>query len=347
MSKITSAARKLNKLAKKQMALRDSKPKCVHRALLLRSLIIMKNIKPDTEKFFAPMMKLLMTYCKRPDVKGDYENGMGRHYYCATSVSGKKLPQYNSYFLSGMGKPYKSARAMFEEDYTMALTMYRAGYMAKCAEFLGRAVHMLSDMCCIPHTASMTYFSSGRRFHKAYELLAEAIYPDYIDEQDSPNLPNRLFADRQSFADDLNNIAAETAAGIADIAADPIKAVTDQLYRTERIIAIFLFRFIDDLTMPERKAHFITNGSGCRILRGTAPLTVKITKKGIQLHGVNPSPDSAINVTNTYFYAAHRHDGLYTLSPAKDDKGLVLDVGDGKIEWRKFDPERKEQLFKI
>jgi hypothetical protein len=224
--------------------------------------------------------------------------------------------------------------------------MQRAGYMDMCGKFLGRAVHMLSDMCCLPHTASMTYYSFGRGFHNAYEDLAEAIYPELVPEQLPDKLPE-IFKSRESFADDLNKIVLETAGGLTAVQTAPLDAVKEHLLRTERIVAALLLRFYEDLTTPERKAHFITSGSGCKLLKGTAPLTIKVTGKGISLHGVNPSPDSKVNVTNMVFYAAHRHNGLFTLSPAKDNDGRVLEVSHGKLVLRKFDPLHSEQLFRL
>lgn len=344
MNIITSSTRSLNKLTKKYLF--GNKPKCVHRTLLLRTLIMLREMYPETEKFFAPVVKTFMSYSKRPDKKGDYENGMGRHYYCATSVSGRELSPINSYFRNGSGKFQKSARVMFEEDYTMALVMQRAGYMDKCAEFLGRAVHMLSDMCCIPHTSSMTYFSSGRNFHKSYENVAELIYPALVPEQHFPELPD-LFKSRSSFADDINRIAVETAKGIRAVRESPLDAIKQQLLRTERILAVFLLRFLEDTLAYEHEAHYITNNSGCRLLKGTSKLAVKITENGIEFHGVNPSPESDINITDTLFYIAHRHNGLFTLSPVQDNKGLVLEVADKKFVWRKFDPVHSEQLFRL
>lgn len=344
MSIVTSSTHRLNKLTKKYLS--DKEPVCVHRTLLRRTLIMLGEMYPETEKFFAPVFKTLMSYSKRPDKKGDYENGMGRHYYCAAKVSGRELSPVNSYFRNGLGKFPKSARTMFEEDYTMALIMHRAGYIEKSAEFLGRAVHMLSDMCCIPHTASMTYFSSGRSFHKSYENAAELIYPELVPQQHFPQIP-RLFLSRSSFADDLNKIAIETAKGIKIIRESPLDAIKQQLLRTERILAAFLLRFLADTAVNERKAHYIMNNSGCRLLKGTAKLAVKVTENGIEFHGVNPSPESDINVTNTVFYIAHRYNGLFTLSPVKDNKGLVLEVSNRKFVWRKFDPVHGEQLFKL
>lgn len=346
MSVVRTTAKELHKLADRYLSERTEEPKCVHRTLLLRSLIILKNLHPETEDFFAPLMKTLMPYAKRPDRKGDYENGAGRHYYCALSLGGKEMKTVNSYYRNGRKKYTKSARTMLEEDYTMALTMHHAGYSEKCGKFLGRAVHMISDMCCLPHTASMTYYSLGRGFHKGYERLAKAIYPELVPEQIPDELPD-LFASRDSFADDLNKIAIETAGGLIAVENDPVEAIKSHLLRTERIICAFLMRFYDDLTAKEREAHYIMNGSGCRLLKGTDVMTIKITDEGIVFHGVNPSPESKINVTNTVFYAAHRHDGLFTLSPAKDNEGRVLEVVDGKLVLKKFNPLHGEQLFRL
>ncbi len=334
---------KLNNLIKKY---NGRKSRCVHTTLLLRTLNILKNLNPDTELFFAPFTKTLAVYAKRPDKKGDYENGIGRHYYCAVNIFGKELYPVNTYLRNGLKKFYKSARVMLEEDYTMALTMYHAGYLNQSMEFLGRAIHMLSDICCLPHSSSMTYFSTRRNFHKLYEQLAELIYPDLVPEQKNPQIPH-IFTSRNSFADDINKISLETARYFSDIKKSPFEALQKQLLRTECILAAFLMRFIRDITTPEREAHYITKNSGCRLLRGTDKLSVKITKRGIRFHGVNPSPESDINVTGTVFYAAHRHDGLFTLSPEKSKEGLVLEVSDGKFVWKKFDPVHGEQLFKL
>ncbi len=343
---LNSMARKMNSLAKEILKENNSEPSCVHKNLTLRTLVMLKYIRPDSEEIFAPLAKTLITFSKRPDKQGDYEKGPGRHYYCAVTPGMKKLNTVNGYLRNGKGKCYKSARAMFEEDYTMALTMYIAGYHQKSAEFLGRAIHMISDMCCIPHVASMTYFSSASSFHKAYEILAEAIYPERVPRQSKPELPD-YFSNGASFTEAINRLVFDTARGIKDISDDPVKAISAHLQRTERVIATLLIRFMNDLTAHEQEAHYITNNSGCRIMRGTAPLTIKITEKGITLHGVNPSPESKINVNERTFYAAHRHDGLYTLSPVKDKEGRVLEVSAGKLVWHKFDPVRGEQLFKL
>lgn len=343
---VFSTARRLLSAAETINSQRSGDIQCVHRNLTLRGLTILRSLHPEAAQIFEPQLKILVAYSKRPDNIGDYENGMGRHYYCAGSVSGREKRPVNSYYRSGIGNLCKSARVMFEEDHTMAVTMYRAGFHDRAAAFLGRAVHMLSDMCCLPHAASMTYYSSGAPFHKGYEKLAEALYPEFVPLTIPSALPE-LFGSRSSFADDINQIALETSKGMADVKIDPKQAVISHLMRTERIVAAYLLRFYEDINSSDRIAHYIANNSGCRLLRGTAPLTVRITERGVTFHGVNPSPESDINVTSRTFYAAHRHDGLFTLSPVKDNKGRVLEVSGGKLIWRKFDPIHGEQLFRL
>ncbi len=344
--RIKTISHKMNLLAKKILEEKNKEPSCVHKNLTLRTLIMLKYIRPDSEEIFAPIAKILVAFSKRPDKPGDYEKGTGRHYYCAVNPAMKKLNTINGYYRNGKGKCYKSARAMFEEDYTMALTMYVAGYYKKSAEFLGRAIHMISDMCCIPHVSGMTYFSSAKDFHKSYENLAEAIYPELVPRQTTVTLPDYFDKDN-NFTESINKLALDTARGIKEMNDDPVKAISAHLQRTERVIAALLIKFMEDINAHEYEAHYITNNSGCRIMRGTTPLTIKVTEKGITFHGVNPSPESRINVNERTFYAAHRHDGLYTLSPAKDKEGRVLEVSAGKLIWHKFDPVHGEQLFKL
>lgn len=343
---LNSTARKMTSIARDILDKRGAEPSCVHKNLTLRVLVMLKKIRPDSEDIFAPIAKTLVNYSKRPDKQGDYEKGAGRHYYCVAAPNLKKNKSVNGYFRNGKGKCYKSARTMFEEDYTMALTMHIAGYYRKSGEFLGRAIHMISDMCCIPHVTGMTYFSSAKTFHKAYEILAEAVYPDLVPVQTTFTLPD-YFNARNSFKEGINRLARDTARGIRALDNDPVKAITAHLHRTECVIAALLLRFMKDVSSLEKDAHYITNNSGCRIMRGTTPLTIKITEKGITFHGVNPSPESRINVNERTFYAAHRHDGLFTLSPVRDSEGRVLEVSSRRLILRKYDPVRGEQLFKL
>ena len=319
----------------------------VHQTLLLRALIILKDICPETEQLFSPMMKTMMQYVKKPDKKGDYQNGMGMHYYCPVNSSGYRLGSVEGYYRNGLGSVSRSARTMFEESYTMALTFGYAGFGEQSAKQLARAVHMISDMCCLPHVTGLTYFSSKKNIHVAYEELAELMYPDFIEHQFCRKLP-ALFSSRSGFEKSVNKIVDKTAKEKNEFLKDPVAEIRKRLLETEICVASLLMRFYEDLNMDGYDAHYIVTGDECRLSSEGEYVSAKITKDGVFFHGVNPFPQSALNMTRTAFYVAHRHDGLYTISPAEDKSGRVAEVsGEKRVILRPFSPVRKEQLFKL
>ena len=339
--------RTLKELTAKYISERKEEPKDAHKTLLLRALMLLKQSEPDTEIMFTPMAKIMVPYAKRPDKKGDRENGLGKHYYCAVNGSGKALRSVEGYYRNGKGKLAKSARTMLEEDYTMALTMYLAGFQDEAAKFLGRAVHMVSDPCCVPHGSKMTYYSPYRMLHKAYEGLSDVIYPEFVPEQEVEEL-ERVFDDRSSFQKPMNDIAVGTAPELEKLREDPFQEITGRLLYTERKIAALLLRFFQDAAAPDdHGAIYVRNKAKVKLLENSAPLSVKIFEKGIILHGVNPCPQSRINVTRMELFAAHRHDGLFTLAPARESKGMVIEPVKGILKLCPFDPRRETQLFEI
>ena len=296
---------------------------------------------------FTPLARTMVPYAKRPDKKGDREQGLGKHYYCAVNASGKELKSAEGYYRNGLGRSAKSARSMLEEDYTMALTLYLAGFSEESAKLLGRAVHMVSDACCVPHASKMTYFSTKRKVHKAYEGLSDVIYPEFVPEQELEEV-EPVFADRSSFRAPMNDIAAGTAKELDLLREDPYEEITQRLLFTERKVAALLLRFFEDASAPdEHGAHYVREKAKIALLEKTAPLSCKITERGILLHGVNPCPQSRLNVTGMELYAAHRRDGLYTLAPARERKGMVIEPVKGVLKLRPFDPRRQSQLFEI
>ena len=323
---------------------RTTKIRSVHQTILARALMILKNINPETENFFAPMLKIMMQTVIKPDNKGDYQKGMGMHYYCASDSSGKKYALKGGYHANGTGDFSRSARTMFEESFSMALAFGYAGFENQCADNLGRAVHMISDICCLPHATKMTYYSSKRKIHKAYENFAEAYYPEFLPEQNLSSLPD-IFSSRSGFEKPVNKISEKISKEIADFLSDPIKEICDRLYHTEIVVASLLMRFYEDIHSDGRNANFIMTGLECNI--NNNPLSLKVTKKGIEFHGVNPFPSSNLNMVKTNFNAAHRRDGMYTFSVAGDKSGKVIEISGGKISLNKFSPVNKNQLFKV
>ena len=320
----------------------------VHKVLLMRAYDLIQPFYPYTEAVLGTHFETMLHYCWCPDSKGDYEKGLGRHYYCAVNSSGKRLKPVLSYYRNGMGRFSKSARTMFEEDYTMALTMYNAGFYQQSAAFLGRAVHMLSDMCCLPHSSKWTYFSSKRSLHKIYEKLAAAVYPDFVPRQSISEETLKIFASHRSFGPALNKIVEKEVKEVTQLKNDPLAEIKHRLLATERAVAALLYRFCNDISLPPEAAHYLEQDMSCRPFKDLPPLTVKITPKAICF----TSGAEAVrirtekNKTCKLFRAAHRSDGLYTLSPVYDEqKGRVISkIKTGLYD---FDPRMSELFFRF
>ncbi|MBR2283255.1 MAG: hypothetical protein IJ874_02395 [Ruminococcus sp.] len=349
MTGYSKTVKKMNQLTAELSMKSMDEQRSVHRELLIRSLRRLREDIPGTEQFFAPMVKDMLHSVRRPDKKGDRENGRGLHYYCAVRPSGKQIRQISGYFLSGTGD-FRSARTMLEEDYTTALSLHHAGYIVESADYLGRAVHMLSDICCPPHAAGMTYFSVYSGFHRAYERLAAAIYPEFMPDSqqtDDSFFSRSYFTGAAGFAGDLNRIARSTAAELEAVKIDPAEEVASRLVYTEKVTAQLLRRFFEDSTADPETACYPAGGEEVTIVPGTQPMSVRITSDGIKLHGVNPSQESRISLPHLTLRAAHRHGGYFTFSPVSDKSGRVLEVRGKKLVLRDFDPRRKSQQFRL
>ena len=344
MGKWNSARKILLAQTERYSSERTAEIRNVHQTLLARALMLLKYINPETEMFFAPMLRTMMQTVIKPDNKGDYENGMGLHYYCASDASGRKYPMRGGYYANGIGDFSRSARTMFEENFTMALAFGYAGFSRQCAENLGRAVHMICDMCCLPHATKMTYYSSKRKIHKAYENFAEVYYPEFLAEQKISSLPD-IFSSHSGFEKAINKISGKVSGETSEFLSDPVKEICARLYHTEIVTASLLMRFYSDMQTRAQHGDIVVTGLECRI--NQTPLSLKVTQKGVEFHGVNPFPSSKLNVVKTSFNLAHRRDGLYTLSPVGDKNGKVIEISHGRLSLSKFSPTNKKQLFKL
>lgn len=325
----------------------DTKTSPVHYLILRRSYELLKSFYPESEQIIGPMLKYMLHVVKKPDQKGDRENGLGKHYYCAVSAIGADSSPFLGYYKNGLGHFAPSARTMFEEDYTMALTMYKSGYIRQAASYLGRAVHMLSDMCCLPHATGMTYFSPKKGLHQAYERLAAIIYPDKIDECGVIPQALDVFSNRNSFSKALNTIAEECRNEKVLLYSDIKKAVTMRLHETEFSVTALLKRFCEDTFLPPEIAHYIVSGMQCRLSDDLPILTTEVTEKGIifkQNHRMILAHVSKNKVCGN-FTVAHRLNGRYTISYFGENQGRVLKYGGS--EWPAFDPRNKKQMFKF
>ena len=332
----------LHKLTKKYTAQRTLPESQIHEDILIRAMKLLEETAPEAAELIRPNLKIMLPYAVIADDKEDRENGAGRHYYCACNTNGKPMKTVGGYYKNGKDLFAKSARTMFEEDYTMALTMHQNGFVKQGAVYLGRAVHMLSDMCCLPHAAKMTYFSKLRSVHIRYEELARAMYPEFVPEQHINYHFLRRFAMRSSFSTALNTNAAAICREIPELFTAPEYEIRNRLYDTEQAVAALLYRFYRDTKVTPLRGHYVMNGMVCHPFSYMPALKVRVTGRGIifELDGVTVNSH-----LGSIFRAAHRRSGRFSLSPVGNTSGLVLSRKSKELV--PFDPRDEKQLYGI
>ena len=332
----------LHALAEKYEADRQEPPKQIHQEILSRAMKLLSDTASDAEELIRPMMKYMLPYTVMPDDKDDRENGAGRHYYCACSTDGRELSPVGGYYRNGKALFARSARTMFEEDYTMALTMYHAGFLKQSGIYLGRAVHFMSDMCCLPHAVKWTYFSNKRSLHMNYELLASAMYPEFVPEQTVTYQQLRRFSLRSSFTTALNTNAEKIVREIPELADSPETEIKKRLYDTEQAVAALLYRFYRDTMVTPLRGHYAADGMVCHPFSELPALDVRITERGITFELEGMPVNSRLG---SVFRAAHRRNGKFSISPVGSRNGFVLSRNSRGLV--PFDPRDKAQLFGI
>lgn len=335
------------RLRKEYIALRTSESVSVHRILIIRALPLLYSHVPEAADFYEPVKKLLTENVTRPDRTGDYEKGKGRHYYCASNFMGIRCHTSGGYYRNGIMRFAKSARTMLEEDYTMALTMYNSGFNEQAMIYLARAIHMISDICCLPHATQMTYFSPKRHIHKAYEALARVMYPDSVPVQTLSEEKIRLFSSRESFSDSVNTIAEVQVPEIRQLLSAPDESIIRRLYTAESAVVSLMNRFFEDISLPHEKSNSLFRGAKLACYGGRICFTVHISAEGIRFTADSDTRESGFVrfMSNNLFRAAHRCDGTFTLSPVNDSEGKCAVYGSAKP--RCFSPHRVKMLFNL
>ena len=341
-NKWKAAANKLNDLTKKYQNAKKLPESQIHQDILIRALKLLRETAPEAEALVRPQLGIMLPYTVRADESGDRENGAGRHYYSVCTSSLRRVAPICGYYKNGKDLFAKSARTMFEEDYTMALTMHNAGFVKQGAVYLARAVHMLSDMCCLPHATKMTYFSNKKCVHVSYEELARAMYPEFVPEQHICYETLRRFAMRSSFSTALNRNAERICSEVDEMLKSPENEIIARLYDTEQAVAALLYRFYRDTLVTPLRGHYAANGMACSFFADTPPLTVKVTELGV-IFELNDMP---VNFSyGSIFRIAHRRNGLFSVSPINERNGLVVSRRTQSLA--NFDPGDEQQLFNI
>ncbi len=160
----------------------------VHRGIVIAAVQLLElEQHPAGKRFSTGDLETLVSEAAAPDVIGDRQQGKGRHYYCAVSPDGtpqQKHPVTGGY-RNGRHAAAPSPLTMLEGEYRTALALHRAGRFYPALQSLSRAMHMIADICCPPHSSGLTYFSRYAYHHKRYEArAAELFWGDFGSDPD-------------------------------------------------------------------------------------------------------------------------------------------------------------------
>lgn len=248
-----------------------------HVVIVDEAIDILKNDnKTAVYDFYQIYENALKVYCKRPDADNDIDKGgtfEGAHYYNVRDKDGNTLASSSvgAYYKNRDGNYAKSARTMFEENYTMAVCQYRSGYYAQAMESLGRATHMLSDIGCTPHTTSLKTSAIFSSIHSKFEeeVLDYQEYASYHATNSTQDL--YVAYSRKSLADAINNLAKYSGSlsnqKIIKTLDDDISntsgiksVVKNTLSYTEQNVAAMLCNFYADVKYTPTDNNFIVDG---------------------------------------------------------------------------------------
>ena len=164
----------------------------VHRGIVRAALQVLElEQHPAAKRFSAGDAEAMIEEAAAPDKIGDRQQGRGLHYYNAVRPDGQQLPFHPALcgYCNGKGAPAPSPLTMLDAEYRTALALYRAEKYYPAMKSLSRAMHMLADICCPPHTCGLTYFSRYAVAHKRYESRAAAMFwnssPSQLSEYNS------------------------------------------------------------------------------------------------------------------------------------------------------------------
>ena len=78
MTELKKAEKKLSSLYRKYRSKRGCITESVHKELLIRAYELIRPFHPYTDNILGNYFDVMLHHCYCPDLKGDYEKGMGR-----------------------------------------------------------------------------------------------------------------------------------------------------------------------------------------------------------------------------------------------------------------------------
>lgn len=219
--------------------------KKTHINIVEQAFEILKNDgKSKDVKQIYSYLNLLVYGATVPDVKGDCDNGKGLHYYSPINTFGLPNRKNGLYYPNRLGGYTKSAGTMLEENYTMALILWQNRRFGDAAVMLGRALHFLGDLCCVPHSTSKKCTGNPKNCHLAFETAAGRL-TGVFNAQTSKKLYDSYL---ELSPIELANVLAQMSSGFYDMLANKDKEDYNQVIAgalpfSQMAAAAFIYKF--------------------------------------------------------------------------------------------------------
>lgn len=255
-----------------------------HKDILEKAL---HTLKAQDDKsyynFYIDYKNILLKGCTEPDNKGDTDKGSGLHYYCAASKKGKELEPTAGYFKNRHRRFNRSARTMLEENYTMALSLYKSGEEKAAMHQLGRALHFIQDIGCTVHSSGIMYSGRKNNPHRAYEKLAQTKF----SQIDAPHTINKQIkkACEISLEQAANRLAMYSSKYVPDIlTVDPEvleKVCVTTIPVAAQYTACLMIRFYNDIF--SNNGNYLLDGKEYTFKNERTLGLLTVTPKGLIL----------------------------------------------------------------
>ena len=258
--------------------------------------LLEKENKTKVASFYKNWHKEILEGCKEPDNKDDCDCGLGTHYYSCVNSKGKNLPISENYYVNRLGKAMKSARTLFEENYTCAVNLYKSGKIAQAMHYLGRAAHFIEDMSCTVHTANMKYLDKQNNVHFAYEKHTSAVCSKITAEKYDKRLNKYYEKDDMSEAiNKLVEYAGRYTEPLCDLDPKKFEDVAEKTlpYSQQNVMALLL-KFYTNCT--ENKGDFLLDGQKYTITNAGCRMVMTASKKGIVLNKAEKSSAQKLEI---------------------------------------------------
>jgi len=311
-----------------------------HKDMLSIGLSILKNDnKTEAYNLFnAPEnLSQLKLGCLAPDNSDDVDNTklFGWHYYVSRNKNTGELlktTDIGKYFKNGSGGYLKSARTIFEENYTIALSYYMSykqsenlTYLTKSMYYLGKSLHGIMDMCAAPHSLGIFSGISQNSDHTYFEKYAER----NRDVWKADTCPEDLYYDfeQEKIPDNLNilsSVGAEAYKSIKTrISQDIDKDLSKVIPLAEQYIAAVLNKFYYDInTNTDPKCLIENNVYRIKNIDSNKYMTIKSPEK-LNKNYIIQKENTSENINYQYFVARLNTDGTFYFQPLINDNSYV------------------------